>query len=185
MHICRQCTHCVALNCSVLQCVAVSFSVLQRVALCLSNRESSAQLAPPQLTHTRLQAMHQGCCSMLQCVAVCLSRQQTPTCAFASRAPRQNKPNFTKRAHRYKSRDNTPSVLHVLKCVAECCSVLQCVPVCGSVLQCVAVSCSVLQCAAVSCSVLQCVSVENKPYGYESGGSAQSQKTPTYLKRAR
>jgi len=46
--------------------------------------------------------------------------------------------------------------IHMLWCVAVCCSVLQCVAVCCSVLQCVAVCCSVLQRVAVWCSVVQC-----------------------------
>jgi len=60
--------------------------------------------------------------------------------------------------------------IHVLQCVAVCCSVLQCVAVCCCVLQCVTVCCSVkhatchlhmdvLQCVAACCSVLQCVAV--------------------------
>jgi len=48
--------------------------------------------------------------------------------------------------------------VHVLQCVAACCSVLQCefMQIFGftvSVLQRVAVCCSVLQCVAVCCSV--------------------------------
>ena len=73
------------------------------------------------------------------------------------------------------------SKIHVLQCVAVCCSVLQCVAGCCSVLQCVALCyivlqcdsarthseplCAVtrqshmLQCVAVCCSVLQCVTL--------------------------
>jgi len=54
---------------------------------------------------------------------------------------------------------NYRDLVHIMHCVAVCCSVLQCVAVCCSVLQCVAVCCSVLQCAAVCCSVLQCAAV--------------------------
>jgi len=49
--------------------------------------------------------------------------------------------------------DNVSIQVHLLQCVAVCCSVLQCVAVCCSVLQCVAVCCSVLQYVAVFCTV--------------------------------
>jgi len=53
------------------------------------------------------------------------------------------------------------SCLHVLQCVAICCSALQCVAawVCCSGWQCDSVWCSVLQWGAVCCSGWQCVAV--------------------------
>ena len=59
--------------------------------------------------------------------------------------------------------------LHMLQCVAVCCSVLQCVAECCSVSQSVAVCCSVLQSVAVCCRVLQCVAVVYSLPGVDRG----------------
>jgi len=98
------------------------------------------------------------CCSMVYCVAVCCSvllcvavrcRDLKVELAMMwwshiamSRNSIKSMPTSTKTTFG-KSRNRTAS-LHLLQCVAVCCSVLQCVAVYCGVLQCVVVRGSVL-----------------------------------------
>ena len=78
------------------------------------------------------------CCSVLQCVAVCCSVLQCVTCHCAIFVTRiriciSEQELFQFRGHReFVAELQLWIRLHVLKCVAVCCSVWQCVAACCS-----------------------------------------------------
>jgi len=153
---------CVAVWCSVLQCVAVCCSVLQCVAVCCSvlQRNEYASRCPI----TAVCVVECCSCRVLQSVAACCRVMRSPHVL-------------------------PPRPLHLVQCVAVCCSVRQRAVMCCKILQCAAplicittafvwtkcdasgceashqvrVSCNphptVLQCLSVGCNVLHRVAV--------------------------